>query len=354
MVQKLAIKLIEVLENSVSSHTLPWRIRRQKRAEALGHADAVLIGRLAQEKARQAVADVRAGRATIDENMKLIPSNPPTAETAAEALKVQLLDALAAQQLPPHRLVEIERQINLEQVAAFAIDEASEDETEMADDEPIDPDWFAQWRNRAQDVSNEDMQRLWAKVLTGQTRTSGEFSIHAMDLLSRMSREDAELFAKLGECTADYAVVFAPSSTNPYLEELGLSFGHLLYLQEIGVLSGISAGRDRMNREIKVVIQPDGLRAAVIRIGQHLLTVIPKDEKLEKLSIPGYKVTRVGAQLLKLAQLEGSEAVSTAIAKHLEPKALKITRAKIISETNELYQTGPGSILYTHSEHTGP
>ena len=196
--------------------------------------DAARIERLSQEKLRQQIKDIRAGHKTIDAEYKVIDVKVEGQAGHSELARIRSehIKALQATSASPAQLIELERRINLDQITGMVIEEAEAHSSGEPDDKPIEPDWFVQWRNRAQDVSNEDMQRLWARVLKGQAAVSGSYSIHTLEFLSCMSRDDAELLAKLGCFALDNACVYSGSK----VLEAVLTFDHILYLADLGLL----------------------------------------------------------------------------------------------------------------------
>ena len=74
----------------------------------------------------------------------------------------------------------------------------------------IDIDWYMQWRRRAKEVSHEDMQQLWAQILVGEFESPGSYSLHALDLLGRMSRQEAQWFERLTSLCLNDEFVFLP------------------------------------------------------------------------------------------------------------------------------------------------
>lgn len=71
---------------------------------------------------------------------------------------------------------------------------------ENVEDPVVDPDWMIQWLDKAQDVSDDDMQTLWAKILAGEANTKGRFSKWALHAVSMMSKDDAENLARFASC----------------------------------------------------------------------------------------------------------------------------------------------------------
>lgn len=316
--EKLAIKLLDVLSGTVSTVARPWLDKRAARARAILEADTKSIARLAQEKLRQEIKDVRSGNALITADYK-VKSSAPNEERLQAQIKADYVAALEASSIPRPRLIELERQINLDQIASIAMNEAGEDATGVADDEPLDPDWFVQWRNRAQDVSSEQMQRLWGRVLKGQAKTSGSFSIHTMDFLSRMSKSDAELVAKVGNVAIDGQAIFKGDKKN--LEDIGLTFERLLYLEDLGILGGVSSGAVGLSIKKELGSLFNGSLAVIFRCNSQVLILYePKNPDLRNVEMPAYAISTTGRELLKLATCSPPPGYLNAVGKSLIDK----------------------------------
>ena len=61
----------------------------------------------------------------------------------------------------------------------------------------MDKDWFTRYFNIVQDISNEDIQDLWAKLLAGEIKQPGSFSYRTLETLKNMTTDEAELFTKI-------------------------------------------------------------------------------------------------------------------------------------------------------------
>jgi len=61
-------------------------------------------------------------------------------------------------------------------------------------DEKVDPDWTVQFFNACQDVSNEEMQSLWSKILAGEVARPRAYSLRTLDVVRKLRRSDAEMF----------------------------------------------------------------------------------------------------------------------------------------------------------------
>lgn len=68
---------------------------------------------------------------------------------------------------------------------------------EKAQPEKIEDDWITNYFDKCRLVSDEQMQNLWSKVLTGEANSPGKFSKRTVNLLASLDKTDAELFQKI-------------------------------------------------------------------------------------------------------------------------------------------------------------
>lgn len=92
---------------------------------------------------------------------------------------------------------EEKRQRNIQTVVCLAAEKLGD--KEVPNHEP-DHDWTARFFNDVKDVSSEEMQMLWAKVLAGQVERPGNTSLMTLSILKNLDRSAAKLFRKL--CSA--------------------------------------------------------------------------------------------------------------------------------------------------------
>jgi uncharacterized repeat protein (TIGR03899 family) len=90
------------------------------------------------------------------------------------------------------RITYLRKQQNLESIIQRAIKYCSNDEVAAR----ADQDWFNNFINLAEDVSNKTMQDLWAKILAGEISSPGSFSLKSLQAFKTMSINEAKLLAK--------------------------------------------------------------------------------------------------------------------------------------------------------------
>ena len=180
-------KLLEVMASGIGAVAGPmmatWRAKREGQARIIAaEADArvLAIRADAHRKAREgllAVGSAASGEISL-------------ADRVHERITYQ----------------ERKRLTNIQSVAAKAALQL--DDREVPDTEP-DHDWTARFFNDVQDVSSEEMQKLWAKVLAGEVERPGSISIRALGCLKELDRDTANLFARF--CSACIFEVEGPS-----------------------------------------------------------------------------------------------------------------------------------------------
>jgi hypothetical protein len=136
---------------------------------------------------------------------------------------------------------EVRRQRNLDQIT----DHAERELPASVNSNPVDQDWFAEFLNCSQDVSNEDMQSLWGRILAGEVARPGSFARRTLSAVRLLDRRDAESFTKLGSLFwrigVDY-IHFRPKESEhaqAFLESVGLKWGDLLHFAAIGLVAQV-------------------------------------------------------------------------------------------------------------------
>ena len=104
---------------------------------------------------------------------------------------------------------EEKRQANIVSVVAKA---ASQHEGREVEPSEPDHDWTARFFNEVQDVSSEEMQTLWARVLAGEVERRGSTSIRTLQVLKNLDQATARLFRNM--CSR---CVYFPARRFPYV-----------------------------------------------------------------------------------------------------------------------------------------
>lgn len=101
---------------------------------------------------------------------------------------------------------------NLQQIVNQAKTQFTEGE--QVSPEPVNEDWQNRFFSIAEDISDEEMQKLWANILAGEVKRPKSFSLRTLDVLRNLSKEEAELFTQANQfylannyiCTEPFAL----------------------------------------------------------------------------------------------------------------------------------------------------
>ncbi len=208
-----AIKLINAVSGAIGKAYEPTHIKRMAKARAY---EIEKVGRALRENAdipiQYSKGEISADTNDFDEFVKRTQSR------------------IAYQ--------ELQKQQNIESVADKAYDLLSE-ETKCSD-EPVDNDWMIRFFNSVQDISDEDMQTLWAKILAGEIVHPKKCSLRTLETLKNLSKDEAQLFQRVSSyiISGDNGSFF-PSDTEMY-DLINISFPNILLLIECGLIASKS------------------------------------------------------------------------------------------------------------------
>lgn len=116
---------------------------------------------------------------------------------------------------------EEKRQSNIASVVEMTASELNGKEVQNHE---LDHDWAARFFEGVQDVSSEQLQQIWSKILAGEVETPGQTSLNTLAILRNMRKYDAELFSRVAKFTIRDFILNDSSAQNvpgfPTLDEL--------------------------------------------------------------------------------------------------------------------------------------
>jgi len=297
--EKLVIKLWETLaEKGIGSLLTPWQTIREGRARNEVRRQELLM--LAQ--AEKDAAEVRAGRKQLrsDGTLMLSASIEPNSNAATAGLEHRIEPTLGLPEAlrtaaTTSAVNKARTEINSAKAVLYAEEQLATD-PQTPPDREVDEDWLFAWRDYAGRVSAEDLQRLWGSVLAGEVKSPGKYSIRTLEFLKTLSKPEAEVISKLARYAIDGRIARAQKQ---FLDEKGLSFGLLLRMQEMGIVSGVEAVG--LNTQYKTVVEGKFARP-LLSNGKAL--IVEHDDPTKILQLEVYLLTEVGTQILGLGSFE--------------------------------------------------
>ena len=188
-----ACKLIDAVCNCIGTLYEPTRIRRKAKAEA----DAALI-----------LAGADAERQAL-------------LKRAAHRLAIQ----------------EVRRQKNLESIISQAIESLPG----TVSKEPVDSDWVSRFFEECKDVSNEELQKIWAKILASEVAKPNSCSRKTLSILKDLTPIDATIFENFCSLAWNISGYYffcydKGIRATSQLEKYGVDYGQLLHLENLGLI----------------------------------------------------------------------------------------------------------------------
>ncbi len=287
-----------------------WKAKRTVEAnKILAHGQADVMEILAAGEAR----------ASVGAMLELIEGSQSVQERVDRSIE---------QQVESH----FEKRLhNLAQIAQKAMQALPQGD--VPDVEP-DMAWTSSYSSSAQNISSEDMQEMWARILAGEVENQGSTSIRTLGVLSDLDQPTAQLFKRLCSLSVSLSIPGTdlydhrvPSlgghAAQNSLGTYGLSFDKLNILNEFRLVHNDYGARF----DYRTCIRP--LPLTFRYQGQHwaLMSEAEWDTKRE-LQLSGVVLTMAGRELSRVVELEEVPEYDAALRGHFSQHGLEMVRAQ--------------------------
>lgn len=202
--------------------------------------------------------------------------------------------------------LEAKRQHNIENITAIAAQVLQE--TEEVSEEPVDDDWINRFFRYAEDISNEEMQALWGRILAGEVKQPKTFPLRTLDILKNLTKEEAETFIRV----ASYSYFDFPEKKHVIYRTSRIDYNDIILLVEAGILQ--SESKLLINFEL----QRKG-SAYAFKFGNMAVVIKSKADNVP-LNIPTYVVNNSAQPLFSLIDIKHSEDFVIELAKQFDKK----------------------------------
>ena len=215
------------------------------------------------------------------------------AEADAEIIREQAhIEINDLQRRAFNRLVseEAKRQDNIESITEKAIPQLTSSSTPQ----DMDNDWIMNFFDKCRIVSDDDMQLLWARILSSEANSPGTFSRRTVNSLGSLDKSDAQLFIKL--CGFVLLLDNDPSSfvydtQASIYNDQQINYSSLAHLDDIGLVSfGSLAGYRFLKLPKQIIISYFGTT----------LTLELKNAEDNELEFGNVRLTSIGQQLSRI------------------------------------------------------
>jgi hypothetical protein len=189
---------------------------------------------------------------------------------------------------------EIRKQENMENVIDHALCELQMSTEEVEED--VDLDWISRFLSYASNISDRDLQLIWSKILAGEILRPNSYSLRVLDVLEKISKEEALLFKKLSEYFLPERGLF---TDNTVLNDYSIKYGDILKLDECGLMNSASGIANTIELQY-------GSKTTTIQTKQFVL-LGETDTPHKKIHVQHYRLTEAGMKLHDIISLEDSD-----------------------------------------------
>ena len=222
---------------------------------------------------------------------------------------------------------ETRKQENLERVfdGAYAILSSDEGRVESH----MDNKWVSRFVDAASEADTEELVDMWSRILSGEIRRSGSFSIRTIECVRNISTEEARMFADIMcVCMQFNGHVYLPNEEE-LLDKYGISYSNILMLGECGLVSS----QPLISLVINFVQNSE--ETPYIIGGDILIRMVRRnDAKSNEIQLRQFPLTTAGAELYRAVNGNANDEFTISYAQLLKRKysaCCTITAHEIVS-----------------------
>jgi hypothetical protein len=174
-----------------------------------------------------------------------------------------------------------------------AIDEMNEKPAQQDAKQEIEDDWLNVYARFAEDKTSEELQSLFGKILAGEIRNPGTFSLRTLQFVSTLSREEAHKISKF--CSFAFGGNIVPTPEDLNAEKVPGLRSRIL-MEELGIASSANPiGGLSFNCQVR----PHS-KYALIGSGYAIIVSNNADDSL-KFAVACQVLTKPGQELIAIA-----------------------------------------------------
>ncbi len=221
------------------------------------------------------------------------------AEVDVEIYRQRQQEELLEQQT--FTLYEVAKLKNFVKTAGFASEYL--ENVEAVSDNPVDFDWIMRFFDAVGSISNEELQKLWSRVLCGEIINPGNVSLRTLEVIRNISQKEAEIFNELcqlvlvsGDCyfinsNGFYQLHDSNQRSKKIIDEKGYVYStHIIPLIEAGLLS--------IDNSLATDFSAD--KTLVVHNKDTVVFIIAQNDNAPTISIDSYFLTSCGVELFNV------------------------------------------------------
>lgn len=183
---------------------------------------------------------------------------------------------------------ELKKQLNIEKTIKFAYEEIKNDD--QVSEEQVSDDWVFRFFNSVENISDENIQKIWARILAGEIKVPNSYSYRAMEILKNMTQKEIELFQKISKVSIQSSDSYFITTNKEILKKYDVFFIDIFSLEEFGLISSQELLWTKVFEQEEILVG---------QTSEFLALASNKNFKTTKVVYNAFKFTNSGQQLLK-------------------------------------------------------
>lgn len=328
-------KLIEIVSNSVGKLSKPYFDKKDVDTKAYE------IEKLAEARAIEmkimsnAVKENYKSTGGIEYNDEKIVVVSPRETPNENLIPVENTPSIEQRTEERINFQQSKKQLNIESITAHAADELKDEEA--INNESLDEDWTTRFFRIAEDISNEEMQALWGKILAGEIKQPKTYSLRTLEIIRNLSKSEADTFTKVANFAIKYGnsnYLFLGKNEDLLEKEYNINYSEIALLTEIGLIQPGTFVHFQMLKNISDV--------EYVFTTKELIVIANVKANTPDIFIPVNVFSKSGSELIELIRPNPPFEYLTAIAKSIKSESVSVKYGQIIKrDGNKIRYTNP-------------
>lgn len=295
---KAFIALIDAVSRGIGTLYEPTHIKRIAKADA----EAMLIHAEAEKKKNEILA--------------------ATERQTSDNVSHEELNAIVS------RIVgkEIRRQENIDAVFHLALEDL--ENVKAISSTKADSDWLTRFFNIVEDVSDDELRRVWGKILSQEIQLPNSYSLRTLTTISNLSKKEAELFAKIGN------YIFDSKSCRFLVRSHTDVLGGVVSYEDISLLMECGLIKEIHDLNLSYLSDNSSIQKYAF-VYQDLAVIMEVEKGNLNIDIPIYELTTAGSEIYKILTVEKDMSYLRLVADDIKQTHVRVGYAKINEITNE-------------------
>ena len=228
----------------------------------------------------------------------------------------------------------IRQQSNIENVLSQTANELLYTSDDVVSDEPIDDDWIARFFGIIRDISSQEMQFIWSKILAGEIKKPGSFSLRTLDVIRNLSQSEAIAFEKIVPFIVNNGPIYFILKNLKYKEKYKIQHTDFLTLDACGLiaLNNSTVYSPKIGKSFQEYIANDSYIVLARSTSEQEITITTEI----------YPLTKVGQELYSILDHPVDEQIMKDLAKSIydhnsKNSEISVHRLFSMEKTDDIY-----------------